>query len=169
MPEFLKPVEPFLPFAGVIFITALSAFLGAWLGAKFELGRYRAERWWAHRKKGYDAILELLHETKRNLMRCSVEGPAKVSGSVEAHNELADSFAKIWKVTDMASYLLSDEAAKIMDEYTAELTGAIVENPFAGPAIDHAQYAKTRMKLFSITDTCLSRMKELSRRDLRVK
>ena len=113
-------MELFLKVLSGIAIAAVSS----WITVQLSKHKFRSERWWEKKVTAYERVIEAFHNSKKFDSEHieAEEGGRKVD---ESRDKELMSFAKeardeILKATDIGSFLLSEEALKILARYEAE-------------------------------------------------
>jgi len=136
-----------------------SAFLAAFLATK----KFRSDKWWEKKAFAYAELVEALHKMK---WPASEHLDAEIESREISHddsNRMWEEFRlarrNTWRIADTASFLISDDAMKAVQEMERGLGDA--RN--AGSWFEHldVQYAAI--------DKCLLRIKEIGKSDLKLK
>ncbi len=100
-----------------IFISILVAVVTVRLSLK----KYRSEKWWDKKVEAYSKIIDALHQLKNY---CEQKLPAEYDGhslSPEKERELSQqsqiAHREYFKALDVGSFIISNEAVKILETY----------------------------------------------------
>ena len=113
-------MEFFLQFIVGVGIAALSSFITV----RLSLARFRTEKWWEKKVSAYEKVIEAFHGSKKfstehmdaeyNGKEISKERDEELRAIAKVARE------EILKATDIGSFILSDEALKILKDYEKE-------------------------------------------------
>jgi hypothetical protein len=97
-----------------------TSIVGAFFSARWAVRRAFQEKWWERKEHAYTEIIEALHdliryselckEESEEYPSCAQEHPKKA----EFVEQYSDAFWKIKKMTDIGAFVISDEAALIL-------------------------------------------------------
>lgn len=100
-----------------IFISILVAVITV----KLSLKKFRSEKWWEKKAEAYSKIVDALHQLKNY---CEQKLPAEYgepSLSPEKEKELGQqhqtAYRELVKALDVGSFIITDEAVKILETY----------------------------------------------------
>jgi CRISPR/Cas system CSM-associated protein Csm2 small subunit len=147
--------------------TILVVFSAAWAGAVFALWRFKSARWWEHKEKAYESVIEALHHMKMALFR-TIEAQSSPSiarrGPEETMKEMLEADAVVNKAIDMSSFLMCPKATESFDRFQ-NMFNSIKAKAKAqgGKPIDVLN------DLLDAVDRCLSEIKQIGKDDLGVK
>ena len=111
-----------------LFLKALSAVLiaaiSSWITVQLSKGKFRSERWWERKVQAYERVIEAFHNSKRfDAEHMRAEEQSREISEERAEELRAAARAardEILKASDIGSFLLSEEALKILAKYEAE-------------------------------------------------
>lgn len=135
---------------------------------QLSLGRFRSEHWWERKAEAYSAIVESLHHL-RNYCELELEQyyiPAvnyrpPDQGVIDAINaKMADASEQIDKAADVGSFLISSEAADLLQKLKKQRREARFDASY-----DPSDYFQAELR--AVND-CLKEIRGIAKRDLGV-
>lgn len=103
-----------------VFIAGISS----WITVQLSKNKFRTERWWEKKVQAYERIIEAFNNSKRfdaELMRAEeLHREISEERSDELRNAARNARDEILKASDIGSFLLSENALKILAKYEAE-------------------------------------------------
>ncbi len=153
--------------SGVIILVSgvIIAIVTAYLTVRLSLKRFRTERWWERKAETYSNILESLHLMKQyydaliaaelNYQEISDERGKEIWGRWKGGIE------EIARVTDIGSFIVSDEAVRRLEQLQGDLD-------LDGPDATKSFYEFLEDQ-FEKIQKCLSEIREIAKEDLNVK
>jgi hypothetical protein len=147
-----------LSFSGSVIVAVITSILTVRLALK----RFYAEKWWERRCLAYTAIIDALHHVKNHAdtnLDFSYRGRNLPEHGDKALTEkLESAMAELRKQLDIGSFILSEAAVNAMNKLMIELNASTKVETWQ----EHLQ-----LKL-SAVDICLSSMRQIARKDLRL-
>jgi len=141
----------------------LVATFGAWLAVQLALRRFRAEKLWEKRAVAYERLIETLHNAKKysseHLNAHYEDNEISDDKKAELTKISRESEAEVWKVVDIGSFLLSEEALKLIRAYRA----ALADTKDIHTWHDHLDHD------YGVTDKCLKTIIAEAKRHLAIK
>ncbi len=141
----------------------LVSLLTAYITVRLTLKRFYSERWWERKADTYSRIVESLHHMKKYLadtIDAEIEG---IEFSKEKKGDIKkkwdDGADQISKITDIGSFIISNEAEKILTELNKRLEQARNQKTW----FDYLD------KQFGAVDNCLKEIKIIAKKDLKLK
>lgn len=126
------------------------------------LKRFYAEKWWERKSTAYTSIIEALHHVRNhaatNLAFSMLNRDLPEEGEKELTDKLRIAMSELRKQRDIGEFVLSEEAVTVMNKLMEDLD-ASTETP---NWVEHLQ-----LKLDAV-DVCLSNMRRIARKDLRL-
>jgi hypothetical protein len=153
---------------GVI-IALVTAFATTTLG----FWRFRDEKWWSRKADAYSVIIDSLHVSKD----CSTQDLAEMR-AIDAGIQINEEYRKelmsrareadrqIRKAIDTSSFLLCDEAVRVLEELRAGLdrADALLEDQLPNDLGGYQSFLKSQMEAIK---TCLDHLPKIAKQDLR--
>ncbi len=111
-----------------IFLKVLSgiaiAAVSSWITVQLSMHKFRSERWWEKKVEAYERVIEAFHNSKKfdaEHMTAEERG-SEVDKARDSELRLLAKAARdeILKASDIGSFVLSEEALKILAKYEAE-------------------------------------------------
>ena len=111
-----------------IFLKVLSgiaiAAISSWITVQLSKHKFRSERWWEKKVGAYERVIEAFHNSKKfdaEHMSAEERG-SEVGEARDAELRLLAKAARdeILKASDIGSFVLSEDALKILAKYGAE-------------------------------------------------
>ena len=138
------------------------AILTAWVTVSLSLRRFYREKWWEAKMNAYTALVQALHDMKRDL---EISIPAEYEGrdtNTEFHKKWNDKHAAAWdeirKDIDVGEFLFSDNSVRILQK--------LVDDSESEPDdmyIDHLE------RVQGAVETCLPSIKAAAKEDLQLR
>jgi hypothetical protein len=112
-------------------IGLLTTVLAAYLSARWAVRQAFRQRWWERKESAYIDIIESLHDMLRYSSLCADDYPRssgypKEKGFAERYSE---AYWKIQRITDIGAFVISDEAAAILQKLRNKPQLKWEENP----------------------------------------
>jgi hypothetical protein len=141
------------------FGSAISAFVGAWLAARFALDRFRHEKIWERRAASYTSVLEGLHDINQWAYRSSYHGYTTPAGETPNHDfsKYIEASNAIMRKVAGESWLLSEEFRSAVDQF-----GKLLMETRGHGGDYFYSFAASVQKV-------MKELREIARRDLSVK
>lgn len=149
---------PLLSFGSSVVVAIIVAVLTVHLA----LRRFYTEKWWERKSAAYTAIIEALHHVRNhadtNLTFSMTGRELPETGEKELTEKLQGAMAELRKQLDIGNFVLSEEAVATMNKLMTELDASTNTNHWQ----EHLE-----LKLTAV-DRCLSNMRHIARKDLRL-
>lgn len=133
-----------------IFISILVAVITV----KLSLKKFRSEKWWEKKTEAYSKIVDALHQLKNY---CEQKLPAEYgepSLSSEKEKELGQqyqtAYRELVKALDVGSFIITDEAVKILETYQNRPELNYYENPLCDIIECDLKYIKECLRDFKL-------------------
>lgn len=133
-----------------IFISVLVTIITV----KLSLKKFRSEKWWEKKAEAYSKIVDILHQLKNY---CDQKLPAsygELNLSPEKENELAEqykiAYRELVKALDVGSFIISEEAVKILETYKNRPQLDFADNPLCEIIECDLKYIKECLQDFRI-------------------
>jgi hypothetical protein len=101
------------------------AGLSSLITVKLSLARFRTEKWWERRVEAYEKVIEAFHNSKKYFDEHIDAEYIESKVSEKRRGELNELSKKgrdeIQKAADVGSFLLSEEAVLLIEEYSKKL------------------------------------------------
>ncbi|MBZ5794474.1 hypothetical protein K8353_30570 [Burkholderia contaminans] len=150
---------PLASFGGSVIVAIITALLTVRLALK----RFYAEKWWERQSAAYESIFEALHHVRNHAdtnLSFSLRGrELPEEGERELTEKLQGAMAELRKQVDIGSFVLSESAIRVMVKLMSDLDESTKTTCWQ----EHLE-----LKLASV-DSCLSSMRLIARKDLRLK
>jgi hypothetical protein len=136
--------------------------LTAVLTVRLALRRFYAEKWWERKMAAYAAVIESLHHVRNHAdtnLTFSMRGrDVPEEGERQLAEKLQGAMAELRKQVDIGDFVLSQEAVTSMNKLMCELDTSTKTDSWQ----EHLE-----LKLAAI-DECLTNMRRIARKDLRL-
>ncbi len=151
-------IGPLLSFGGSIIVAVVTAALTVRLALK----RFYAEKLWERKIAAYAAIIESLHHVRNHAdtnLTFSMRGrDLPKEGEQQLIDKLEGAMAELRKQLDIGDFILSDDAVTAMNQFMIDLGASTTTT---------AWQTHLTLKLAAV-DSCLTAMRHIARRDLRL-
>lgn len=134
-----------------IFISIIVAVITV----KLSLKKFRSEKWWEKKAEAYSKIVDALHQLKNY---CEQKLPAEYgepSLSPEKEKELGQqyqtAYRELVKTLDVGSFIITDEAVKILETYQNRPELNYYENPLCDIIECDLKYIKECLRDFKLS------------------
>lgn len=100
-------------------IGLLTTILAAYLSARWAVRQAFQQRWWERKESAYTDIIESLHDLLRYSSLCANDyerGGADHPKEKEFQERYSEAYWKIQRMTDIGAFVISDEAADILQK-----------------------------------------------------
>lgn len=149
---------PLLSFGSSVVVAVITATLTV----RFALRRFYAEKWWERKSAAYTAIIEALHHVRNhadtNLTFSLRARDLPEQGEQDLIGKLQEAMAELRKQLDIGNFVLSEEAVAVITMFMTELEASTKTTNWQ----EHLE-----LKLAAV-DNCLSNMRHIARKDLRL-
>lgn len=146
-------------FGGSVIVAIITALLTVRLALK----RFYAEKWWERQIAAYESIFEALHHVRNHAdtnLTFSLRGrELPEEGERELDAKLRGAMAELRKQLDIGDFVLSEDAVHVMGKLMSDLENSTQTTLWQ----EHLE-----LKLASV-DSCLSSIRLIARKDLRLK
>lgn len=146
--------------AGNLFSALFVAVITAVVTVNLSLKRFYKEKWWESKRDTYMELFSALYHLKRieQDWYYEVRFPEhKRDESLGDAKRAAEYRYSLEKTIDLSSFLVSDEAARVLEQYVSERNAARREDPD-----DTAGLHRDAL------DKCINSLKVAARKDLRI-
>ena len=113
-------IDLVLKIVSAVMIAGLSSFITVYLARN----KFRSERWWEKKVQAYERVIEAFHNSKKfasEHMRAEYRGhELEASRDTELRKLSREAQDEISKASDIGSFVLSEEALKVLARYEAE-------------------------------------------------
>lgn len=149
---------PLLSFGSSVVVAVITATLTV----RFALRRFYAEKWWERKSATYTAIIEALHHVKNyaetNLTSSLLGRYLTEQRRQDLNEKLQGAMTELRKQLDIGDFVISEEAVVVMNKLMAELD-----------ASSNTENWQEHLELtLSAINNCLSSMRRIARKDLRI-
>ena len=138
------------------------ALVTATVTVRLALKRFYAEKWWERKSAAYASIIEALHHVRNhadtNLAFAMRGKDVPEQGDRELTEKLQGAMAELRKQLDVGDFVLSEEAVGIMNTLMTGLDASTSTGDWQ---------VHLTLKLDAV-NTCLSNMRRVARKDLRL-
>lgn len=138
MPDWITYLIP------ALIISAVTAYLAV----LFSYRSFRKERLWERRADAYTSVLEALHHLKRDFDDDWSDAKQQTDRNVsEEHKaKIQAALAAVDKAVDLAAFLMSDKAAKILTRLDRETEEAKKAGDYLGYLAIHSDAVETALE-----------------------
>lgn len=153
-----------------LLISLAVAIVSAKVTVALAFKQFLAERWWERKADAYASILQSLHVMKRRLERDFDDWRRpNHSPNADDENEQRKRYQMaqdgIYQAVDTGSFLLSIDATTILHALIRDLAKAESDNTAEGRYLNFEQ---AFIDEIAAVDTCLKKLPEVAKRDLRI-
>lgn len=149
---------PLLSFGSSVIVAVITATLTVRLALK----RFYAEKWWERKSTAYASIIEALHHVRNyadtNLTLEMLQRDLPEQGMQELTEKLRSAMGELRKQLDIGEFVLSEEAVTVMNKLMVDLDASTNATSW---------HEHLELKLVAV-DSCLSNMRRVARKDLRL-
>lgn len=145
----------------------LIAVVTSFLTVRLAIRQFYAQKWWERKQEAYSEIMEALFRFQRYHRRWMyIEGksmPVSNEHAVNLGQEYDDAVGKLEKAAAIGAYIISDEAAALIDTVLREENRLLQE--MVNERISSMEYFSGSKQAI---DTCIATLRDVAKRDLRV-
>ena len=139
------------------------SFVSSWITVQLSLRRFQAEKWWEIRVNTYKQLIGAFHdckvfsETYWNAEQDGWHWEISNKDREILSRRFEEAMREIKRATDLAGFLLSDEALTRLKKFQKERR----------EAIDEGEFTRMLFRQMKVSDSCLQDLIEIARRDLK--